>query len=192
MLHLWWVQECVSVVCYQCTRSGGVQTEMCSSQQVFETHQSTESWHATMSGQICNNSFIIFILCTLDWGITLVSYFIRHQEAHFEMWGYFFCCINDLMFLFPDPQWDDAQEGSWEGPGAGQEDWGSPQEEWSAHEEVQGKDKCLQAEKLLWSPEFRRSSSGVEMSSLRHVSFLWKSTALSGFLISLLFSLSCI
>lgn len=62
------------------------------------------------------------------------------------------------MCLFPDPQWHDAQEGSWEGPGAGQEDRGSPQEEWSAHEEVQGKDKCSQAEKLLWSPKFHRSS----------------------------------
>lgn len=103
--------------------------------------------------------------------------FQQRQEVNFEIWGYFHY-INDVMCLFIDPHWHDAQEGSWEGPGAGQEDWGSPQEEWSAYEEVQGKDKCSQAKKLLWSP-------GPVLS-------LWKPAALSGSLINLLFSLSCI
>ena len=63
------------------------------------------------------------------------------------------------MCLSSDPQWHDAQEGSWEGPGAGQEDRGSPQEEWSTHEEVQGKDKHSQAEKSENSSSERQPGS---------------------------------
>ena len=59
----------------------------------------------------------------------------------------------DMMFLLPDSQWHEAQEGSWEGSGAGQKDWGSPQEEWGAHEEVQGEDRYLQAEKVVLFPK---------------------------------------
>ena len=63
---------------------------------------------------------------------------------------FFFYHISDLMCLLPDPQWLDAQEGSWEGLGAGQKDRGSPQEKRSAHEEVQGEDRCSQAREYPW------------------------------------------
>lgn len=54
------------------------------------------------------------------------------------------------MDLLPDSQWRDAQEGSWEGLGAGQEDRGSPQEERGTHEEVQGEDKYLRSQTVVW------------------------------------------
>lgn len=47
--------------------------------------------------------------------------------------------VNDLLCPSSEPQRHDAQEGSWERLGAGQEDRGSPQEEWSADEALQGR-----------------------------------------------------